>query len=194
MILVNPDIPTEGVLHTQPDTECYINTRFLGKGILYVSESRVMWKSSTTEEGLSLDYPHIAVHAVCNDASQFTQKHLYLMVDIDLCPEDNADEDSDEEEDQKSTSVRMMPQDPESLQAIYDAVSQGQLSNPPPDLSDCEEEDEDEGNYDLDGPLPRVRYENGDQFENVMENGFGEPVNGYVAPNDDEEQPEDMEQ
>ena len=38
MILVNPDIPTEGVLHTQPDTECYINTRFLGKGVLYVSE------------------------------------------------------------------------------------------------------------------------------------------------------------
>merc|ERR1719341_1536843 len=116
------------------------------------SESRVMWKSSTTEEGLSLDYPHIAVHAVCNDASQFTQKHLYLMVDIDLCPEDNADEDS------------------------------------------CEEEDENEGNYDLDGPLPRVRYENGDQFQDVMQNGFGEPVNGYVAPNDDEEQPEDMEQ
>ena len=38
MILINMDTPTEGLLHSQPNTQCYVNTRCLGAGDLYIAE------------------------------------------------------------------------------------------------------------------------------------------------------------
>jgi len=183
MILVNPDAPTEDLIHEQPNTECYINRRSLGNGVLYVAKSRLCWKASGNAEGLSLNYPHIAIHAISHDHSLFNKDHLYLMVDTPLVPED--DEDSDTEEDQKCSQVRFAPEDSASLQSIYDAISMGQVANPPDDLSDDDlgagEEEDDEG-WQM-GPTPQVRYAtNGHDH---MENGFGDTVNG------DEEQMEE---
>jgi len=191
MILINMDTPTEGLLHSQPNTQCYVNTRCLGAGDLYIAESRICWKSSTSSQGLSLDYPHIAVHAVCGDTTQLPQKHLYLMVDIDLLPEDNESSDDEDNADPepKSTSVRLVPADESCLQTLYDSISMGQLNHPPSDIDD---DDEDEGEYELEGPTPGLRYgAGGGQFEDVMENGLGEqvherPMNGH-ADEDDEE-------
>jgi nucleotide-sensitive chloride channel 1A len=47
-----------------------MNRKSLGMGTLYISESRVSWVG-IAGQGFSLEYPHIAVHAVSRDLTQF---------------------------------------------------------------------------------------------------------------------------
>ena len=57
--------PSEGIHHRQPDCLCFVNQRELGKGEMVVSESRVSWVPNNAQgKQFSLEYPHIAMHAV----------------------------------------------------------------------------------------------------------------------------------
>lgn len=174
-----------------------------------MAQSRLCWaKTDGSDSSFSLDYKHIAIHAVCRDTSQFPRSHVYVMVDSELFPED-AEESEEEDEtadpEDKCTSVRFVPANLDSLSVIYKAISDCQLLHPDPqDESDNEppEDDEDEGEYDVhDGPLPVVQYEN-QPYEENMENGLGEVVtgNGYAhihgdgAHDDDQEEAMDHDQ
>ena len=55
--------PEEGIHHTEECTTTYVNEKCLGKGTLYVSESRVSWVGDAGHK-FSLEYPHISLHAV----------------------------------------------------------------------------------------------------------------------------------
>ena len=73
----------------------------MGMGTLYISEARVSWvgiqgkvtkkwhpvfKSKVKFEfwqGFSLEYKHVALHAVSRDLTQFHQECLYLMIGLD---------------------------------------------------------------------------------------------------------------
>ena len=55
--------PEEGIHHTEEGTTTYVNEKCLGKGTLYVSESRVSWVGDAGHK-FSLEYPHISLHAV----------------------------------------------------------------------------------------------------------------------------------
>ena len=74
----------------------------MGMGTLYISEARVSWVGiqgkvndlhETTEkkdvelqyycQGFSLEYKHVALHAVSRDLTQFHQECLYLMIGED---------------------------------------------------------------------------------------------------------------
>ena len=60
--------PEEGIHHKEEGTTTYINEKNIGKGTLYVSESRVSWVGDLGHK-FSLEYPHISLHAVsrvCN--------------------------------------------------------------------------------------------------------------------------------
>ena len=60
--------PEEGIHHKEEKTTTYINEKNIGKGTLYVSESRVSWVGDVGHK-FSLEYPHISLHAVsrvCN--------------------------------------------------------------------------------------------------------------------------------
>ena len=62
--------PSEGIHHRQPDCLCFVNKRELGKGEMVVSESRVSWVPNNAQgKQFSLEYPHIAMHAVCYAAN-----------------------------------------------------------------------------------------------------------------------------
>ena len=62
--------PSEGIHHRQPDCLCFVNKRELGKGEMVVSESRVSWVPNNAQgKQFSLEYPHIAMHAVCSAAN-----------------------------------------------------------------------------------------------------------------------------
>ena len=63
----------------QENTAVYINEKSLGMGDLYVSEARVSWVG-ISGQGFSLEYPHIAMHAVSRDLTQFHSACLYLMI------------------------------------------------------------------------------------------------------------------
>merc|ERR1711874_795334 len=64
----------------------YINRKQLGMGVLYISEARVSWVG-IQGQGFSLEYPHIALHAVSRDLTVFHQECLYLMIDVRLVDE-----------------------------------------------------------------------------------------------------------
>ena len=55
--------PEEGVHHREENTTTYVNEKSLGKGTLYVSESRVSWVGDRGHQ-FSLEYPHISLHAI----------------------------------------------------------------------------------------------------------------------------------
>ena len=48
--------------------------------------SRISWVK-TDSSGLSLEYPHVAIHAICRDVSKFPHReHIYVMIDSELFP------------------------------------------------------------------------------------------------------------
>ena len=56
----------------------------LGKGKLYIAESRVSWVGDAGHQ-FSLTYEHISLHAVSKDTTTFPHsEHLYLMIDKKL--------------------------------------------------------------------------------------------------------------
>ena len=63
----------------QANTTTYINQKPLGKGTLYISEARVSWVGDAGHV-FSLEYPHIAMHAISRDVAVFPNAEcLYLV-------------------------------------------------------------------------------------------------------------------
>jgi len=141
--------PEEGIHHKEEGTTTYINEKNIGKGTLYVSESRVSWVGDLGHK-FSLEYPHISLHAVSRDTNSFPHsQHLYLMIDVRLVepestptptstPETSEDE-SDDPDDPGMTEIRFVPDNAANLQDIFKAMSDCQMLHPDP-----EEEGEDE--------------------------------------------------
>ncbi|XP_042241631.1 methylosome subunit pICln-like isoform X2 [Homarus americanus] len=161
MLLPNLPPPEEGVRHRQCNTQAFMNARPLGSGTLYIAESRVSWAKDGADGGFSLEYPHIAIHAVSRDVSSFAHPCLYLMVDAKLedsqavTPNGVEGSDSEEEDDETAmTEVRFVPTDQFSLEPMYKALNDCQLLHPDPedvqsDENVGEEDDDDEGEYDV---------------------------------------------
>nr|ACO12648.1 Methylosome subunit pICln [Lepeophtheirus salmonis] len=141
VVLTSLGPPEEGVRHVESNTKVFFNSRGLGLGTLYISESRVSWVGEGN--GFSLEYPHIALHAVSKDLSAFPEECLYLMIDVrlmeseDPTPASSVDgDDNDENDDQSSsgmTEVRFVPQDKSKLDTIFRVLSQCQSLHPDPE-------------------------------------------------------------
>ena len=74
--------PKEGVRLKVDNVATFLNRNQLGLGSLYISEARLSWVG-VHGQGFSLEYPHIALHAVSRDLTQFHQECLYLMIGSD---------------------------------------------------------------------------------------------------------------
>ncbi|XP_064456185.1 methylosome subunit pICln-like [Ornithodoros turicata] len=148
VILTSFPPPAEGIRHREEATEAFIQSRQLGKGTLFIAESRLSWVGENNT-GFSLEYPSVALHAVSRDLTSFPQECLYLMIDGDLDEaEPLANENSDNEnntDDPISSEIRFVPENKSSLDAMYKAMSECQALHPDPTDSISEEE---EGCYD----------------------------------------------
>ncbi|CAH0389878.1 unnamed protein product [Bemisia tabaci] len=151
VVITNFSPPTEGLRHVEANTVAVMNNKELGSGTLYVSESNLSWKNVDTDSGFSLEYIHIALHAVSRDLTAYPKECLYVMVDKKLEDDEEAaeDEESDEEGDSNSgmTEMRFIPENKNSLDSIFTAMNYCQSLHPDPvqSLSEDEgEEDEDE--------------------------------------------------
>lgn len=155
--------PVVGVRHEEQHTTLYINDREVGKGTLYISETFLSWNKNDTRQGFSLEYPHISLHAISRDDTVHPRHCLYVMVDAKVylpdeaqTPESNSDDDDDDDDDSDGpmTEMRFAPDDTDSLDAMFQAMSQCQsLHRVPQDsCSDAEEDiyedaEEDEFEY-----------------------------------------------
>ena len=75
--------PDEGIHHKEESTTTYINEKSLGKGTLYVSESRVSWVGDAGHK-FSLEYPHISLHAVSRVSCNFVTFFKVLLKLVNL--------------------------------------------------------------------------------------------------------------
>ena len=176
-----------------------MNERNLGKGTLYIAESRVSWVNSSSGEGFSLEYPHICLHAI----SRTPVECLYMMLDTSISPklgdedvdnDDDKEDDEDENEDDENTVMKFLPDDTASLDAMYQAMSQCQALNPDPQDSDSDPEnifldaDGDEGE---EGEVGNHVEDNDDEGIDYEEASNGQANNDTAAMEVDSAQFED---
>uniref|UniRef100_G3MKV0 Methylosome subunit pICln n=1 Tax=Amblyomma maculatum TaxID=34609 RepID=G3MKV0_AMBMU len=187
VILTSFPPPDEGIRHREEATAAFIQSRGLGKGTLYIAESRVSWVGQDSA-GFSLEYPSVALHALSRDLRAFPEECLYLMIDGDLgeegephppvpgaaaypshcCPEPNENGEDDE---QPASEIRFVPEDKSHLEAMYQAMTECQALHPDPaqagdsDDDGCydDADEEDEGaEYDVgdaDEPMDMGQFE-----------------------------------
>ncbi|XP_066949815.1 methylosome subunit pICln isoform X1 [Macrobrachium rosenbergii] len=185
MLLPNLPPATEGIRLRQENTKAFMNQRPLGDGTLFIAESRVTWVKDGDDTGLSLEYPHIAIHAVSRDPASFSFPCLYLMIDVEMEPreEDDEDRESDDEDEAGMTEIRFVPADHMALEPMYKSLSDCQALHPNPEDVQSEEEigeeNDDEGDYIVSDPgqngfhMPGT-YE--DNMEGNLENDDGEAM------------------
>lgn len=155
VILTSFPPPDQGIRHREEATAAFIQRRGLGKGTLYIAESRVSWVGQDSA-GFSLEYPSVALHALSRDLRAFPEECLYLMIDGDLGEEEPNENGEDDE--QPASEIRFVPEDKSHLEAMYRAMTECQALHPDPaqagdsDDDGCYEDadDEDEGaEYDV---------------------------------------------
>ncbi|KAF7989581.1 hypothetical protein HCN44_008255 [Aphidius gifuensis] len=188
VVLSNFLTPQEGIRHEEKNTTVYLNDREVGKGTLYITESLLSWIDSTTQQGFSLEYPHISLHAISRDEQVHPRQCLYVMVDakvdlpdVQVQPNDNDanDDDDDDEEESETpmTEMRFAPDNTNSLDAMFQAMNTCQALHPDPQdsFSDAEEDIYEDAEQD------DVDYYEDDDFE-YYEVGAGD--GNYNLPTD----------
>lgn len=157
VILTSFPPPDEGIRHREEATAAFIQSRDLGKGTLYIAESRVSWVGQDSS-GFSLEYPSVALHALSRDLRAFPEECLYLMIDGDLGEGEEESSENGQDDEQPASEIRFVPDDKSHLEAMYKAMSECQALHPDPaDVGDSDDDgvyedadEEDEGaEYDV---------------------------------------------
>jgi len=174
--LASYDVPVEGVRHTEGNVQATVQNTSLGNGTLYISESTVTWLT-TAGEGLQLQYPLISLHAVSRDPT--TRHHLLLHYDSKLLDGGQNSDSEEEDNEDVMTEVKFSPDVPDSLDAMFSALSDCQVLHPDSDcqLSDEDFEDADEEVGAGDGFMQGVAqmdgyFQNADGFDQLNEEGL----------------------
>lgn len=144
VILTSFPPPEEGIRHREDATAAFIQSRGLGKGTLYIAESRVSWVGQDSS-GFSLEYPSVALHALSRDLQAFPEECLYLMIDGDLGEEAEEPNENGEDDERPASEIRFVPEDKSHLEAMYRAMSECQALHPDP--AQAGDSDEDDGCY-----------------------------------------------
>ena len=144
VVLTMLAVPEDGLRHTQENTSARVNDADLGSGTLYIAESSVTWLNEEGQ-GFLLEYPSISLHAVSRDLTSFPRPCLYVMVDgkLDMNEDVISSDDDDVTNDPEPsiTEIRFVPANPDSLDAVFSAMSDCQVLHPDEDASFSDEED-----------------------------------------------------
>eukprot|EP00887_Chlorella_sp_A99_P000624 scaffold5.g624.t1 len=112
-----------------------------GEGTLFITQGRVIWVSSAapmSSAAYAIEFPAISMHAVATDAESSGRLCLYLQLDSGdeiEGPGGESEEGEGEEEEEGPPELRLVPADPSTLDALFQAFCEGAERNP-----DAEEE------------------------------------------------------
>merc|ERR1712223_742169 len=173
VVVSNLGPPEAGIIIQEAGVQTYINEKNLGKGKLYISEARVSWVGDAGHT-FSLEYNHIALHAVSRDVTVFPNAEcLYLMIDVKLVESApptprSTPEASDSSEDEINdgegmTEVRFVPDDKSKLQEMFQAMSTCQALHPDPEDAENVEEEQNEEQEDEFDDDEEGMYEDADE-------------------------------
>lgn len=164
VVLSNFLPPQEGIRHEEPNTTAYITDREIGKGTLYITESVLSWMDNDTQQGFSLEYPNISLHAIAREPVP-PRPCLYIMVDgkvdlpdaimpLALPPSEDAPEIESDFGDPEITEMQFAPDNKNNLDLMFQAMNACQALHPHPEDSFSDEdiyedaEEDYEGEYD----------------------------------------------
>jgi len=124
-------------------------------GVLYIIESALVFMSSTGR-GFQVKYPAITLHAI----SRGDAPSIYCQLD----ETDNSSSPEEASEDAPMRELTIVPQDPGSLEPIFEAMSLCASLHPDPDLS---EEDELDGDFVCDTHFETLAGEGEEELSEV---------------------------
>jgi len=140
--LTQQEVPTS-CIHTEPSCTAQYKGTELGSGKLYVAEADIVWIRDGDEVGFKLNYKQLIAHAVSKDMSTYPRPCVYMLYESGgEAPSPNSSDD-DEEEEEGNIEIRIAPQNENTVQRIYEAISDGQLLHP--DQEEESDGDEDQG-------------------------------------------------
>ncbi|XP_068122584.1 methylosome subunit pICln [Hyperolius riggenbachi] len=151
--------PEEGVRRQQSDTEAVMSGEKLGKGTLYIAESRLSWLNDSGV-GFFLEYPTISLHAISRDTAAYPEEHLYVMVnaklgenaekETEMKEDEEESEEEDDDDEQPITEIRFVPENKADLGEMFTAMCDCQALHPDPEDQDSEDDEDFEGEeYDV---------------------------------------------
>ncbi|XP_077307496.1 methylosome subunit pICln [Lithobates pipiens] len=151
--------PEEGVRRQQEMTEAVMSGEKLGRGTLYIAESRLSWLNASGL-GFSLEYPSISLHAISRDTAAYPEEHLYVMVNAKLgddketeaeMKDADSEEDCEDSDDEEGpiTEIRFIPEDKTDLGEMFSAMCDCQALHPDPEDVDDSDDDFEGEEYDV---------------------------------------------
>merc|ERR1711936_321507 len=167
--------PEEGIVDKEANVTAFLNDKNVGKGTLHISEARVTWVGNDAgAHTFSLEYNHIALHAVSRDVTVFPNAEcLYLMIDVKLVesapptprstPEGSDDSGDEINDGEGMTEVRFVPDDKSKLQEMFQAMSTCQALHPDPEDAENVEEEQNEEQEDEFDDDEEGMYEDADE-------------------------------
>ncbi|XP_055694124.1 methylosome subunit pICln [Lutzomyia longipalpis] len=150
----------EETVYSQDNVKVQINKSDVGNGTLFLTKEYFAWKPENREEGISIPWLKISLHAISSAPS----RSIYMILDFVLNwpgvydangPANgggNAEPDVDEDEgngsdaslesDLGGSELHLLPQNPAAVDHIYEAMNHCQRLHPDPtdSISDDEEE------------------------------------------------------
>ncbi|KAF9617808.1 hypothetical protein IFM89_038990 [Coptis chinensis] len=139
----------EELMHVQSNVSIVLgnNPAPDSPGTLYISTKKMVWLSDVDKEkGYAVDFLSISLHATSRDPETFPSPCIYAQIETEA-GEDDESEGSDSEGNEtmdlsKITDMRLVPSDPNVLDALFDFFCECAELNPEPN-----EEQEEEHNW-----------------------------------------------
>ncbi|KAF0751736.1 MATH and LRR domain-containing protein PFE0570w-like isoform X2, partial [Aphis craccivora] len=154
-----------------------------GKGTLYVTESKLYWKNNANSQVISINYDIMCKYNVSHYPGRHKKSCLKMIVDYNYKP-DEFNLNEDEEEEKFKSIIKLVPDNPECLDAIFEAIARIQplhLSDNVVDeknesdehehsdkksntsiTSTCTEEDQELGSIDISDQYHKLDEKNGE--------------------------------
>ncbi|KAH8556270.1 regulator of volume decrease after cellular swelling-domain-containing protein [Umbelopsis sp. PMI_123] len=188
ILSAQPDLSNEVVRHTERGVELDVSPPLSGltenlKGDLYITESQVYFWSESFNTGVALWYPDIIIHAIMRQADR-EAIYCQLGEGIRFPAQVTESRHEDEEDEDMTTELYFIPANGESLEALYNALSQCAVLHPDADADEEEYEEEEEwyANPSDEAELSEVQRAALDHLATV----FQPPVNGKKTDESDD--------
>jgi len=180
----------ESIQRCESNITLIVDEITFGKGTLYVAESKLYWKNYAISQVVSIDYKSMCVFGTCNHPVVHEKPCLQIIVDFAYKPDsiqsengqtlngdnhsneddDNSEDDNevdqneDEEEGEMKSKIKLVPDNPECLNEIYEAFTRVQPLHNSNDADSEEEAAEEDDFY----------YNENDEFEDYDEDDAGQ--------------------
>lgn len=155
----------EVIQHCESSVEFIIDDITFGKGSLFVAESKLYWKNDAIDQVVSINYKSMCIFGTCNHPTVHEKPCMQILVDFSYKSSgntlsngslqenhsvngedtDSKDDDDDEDEEIKS-KIKLVPENPECLNELYEAFTRVQ----PLHNSNDSDSDEENGEFSYD--------------------------------------------